>query len=130
MKKTMIKAYQPANGQTAHIVTQLGMSAAQDFCNEFLKPCGAECEVFEQTQMPLTSLPADVQTKVKDILKAYSRVNVVFEYGKFDVSTSVCVKAKYNYDHFVCGRYNADEVYTKEERRQNYFESFGYAPCF
>lgn len=130
MKKTMIKAYQPANGQTVHIVTQSGMSAVQDFCNEFLKPCGAEYEVFEQTQMPLASLPAEVQAEVKSRLKAYSRCNVVFEYNRFTVSCGVCIKSHYNYDHFVCGEYKADEVYTLEERRQNYFDSFGYAPCF
>ena len=39
-------------------------------------------------------------------------------------------KGNYHYDHFVCGRYLQTEVYTKEERRQNFIEEFGYAPCY
>ena len=130
MKKTMIKAYQPLNGMTAHIVTPKTLAEALDFCNEFLKPCGAEYEAFPQCKMPLTALPADVQAEVKSRLKAYSRCNVVFEYNRFTVSCGVCIKSHYNYDHFVCGEYRADEVYTLEERRQNFFDSFGCAPCF
>lgn len=128
--KTMIKAYQPKNGMTAHIVVQFGTSEALGFCDKFLKPCEAEYEAFPQCKMPLTALPAEVQAEVKSRLKAYSRCNVVFEYNRFTVSCGVCIKSHYNYDHFVCGEYKADEVYTLEERRQNYFESFGYAPCF
>lgn len=122
---TMIKAYQPLNGKTAHIVNQLTLDKAQAFAEEFLKPCGAQWKVFEVAKMPLSELPEATQIEVKNLLKAYSRANVVFEYGEFHVSASTCIKSHYNYDHFMCGRYNADEVYTKEERRQNYFESFG-----
>ena len=128
--KTMIKVYQPLNGKTAYIVTAKNFEEALDFCTEFLKPCGTEYAIFAQSKMPLTDLPADVQAEVKSRLKAYSRCNVVFEYNRFTVSCGVCIKSHYNYDHFVCGEYKADEVYTLEERRQNYFDSFGCAPCF
>lgn len=121
---TMIKAYQPKNGETVHIVTQFNTKGAEEFCEQFLNPCGATYKVFEVGKMPLSELPEEVQSKVKSILKAYNRVNVVFEYNEFHVSTSTCIKSSYNYDHFVCGRYNADEVYTPEERRQNYIECF------
>lgn len=122
---TMIKAYQPLNGKTVHIVNQLTPKAAEAFCEEFLNPCGATCKIFEVGKMPLSELPEEVQNEAKSILKAYNSVNVVFEYNKFHVSTSICIKSSYNFDHFVCGRYNADEVYTPEERRQNYIECFG-----
>lgn len=122
---TMIKAYQPLNGQTVHIVTQFTTKSAEKFCEEFLNPCGATYKIFEVGKMPLSELPEEVQNEAKSILKAYNSVNVVFEYNKFHVSASTCIKSSYNFDHFVCGRYNADEVYTPEERRQNYIECFG-----
>lgn len=121
---TMIKAYQPKNGETVHIVTKFNTKGAEEFCKQFLNPCGATYKIFEVGKMPLSELPEEVQSEVKSILKTYSRVNVVFEYNEFHVSASTCIKSSYNYDHFVCGRYNADEVYTPEERRQNYIECF------
>lgn len=122
---TMIKAYQPLNGQTVHIVTQLTTKATEKFCEEFLNPCGATYKIFEVGKMPLNELPEEIQNEAKSVLKAYNSVNVVFEYNKFHVSASTGIKYSYNFDHFVCGRYNADEVYTPEERRQNYIECFG-----
>lgn len=122
---TMIKAYQPANGKTVHIVNRLTTKDAEAFCEEFLNPCGATYKVFEVGKMPLSELPEEVQNEAKSILKAYNSVNVVFEYNEFHVSASTCIKSSYNFDHFVCGRYNANEVYTPEERRQNYIECFG-----
>ena len=121
---TIIKAYQPKNGETVHIVNGMTTKGAEEFCEQFLNPCGATYKIFEVGKMPLSELPEEVQSEVKSILKAYDRVNVVFEYNEFHVSASTCIKSSYNYDHFVCGRYNADEVYTPEERRQNYIECF------
>lgn len=119
MKKTMIKAYQPINGMTAHIVC--ASDKVTEFC-EYLKAANAEVKTFEVANMPLAELPEDVQEKVKQTLKVFNNANVVFEYNQFEVSAHTCIKAKYNYDHFVCGRYNASEVYTKEERRQHLAE--------
>lgn len=121
--KNMIKAYQPANGATAHIVCD--HTKANDFC-EYLKEANAEVKIFEVANMPLTELPEDVQQQVKETLKVYSSANVVFEHNRFEVSAHTCIKAHYNYDHFVCGRYNASEVYSEEERRQHLAELNSY----
>jgi hypothetical protein len=125
MKRTMLKIHQPANGQTVHFVYNGDKAAAQSFAEEFLTPCGAEFKAFEVAKMPLEELPDEVQQKAKSILKAYNQVNVVFEYNEFSVSASTCIKSSYHWDHFVCGRYFAKDVYTEEERRQNYQECFG-----
>lgn len=122
MKKAMIKATNPTTNKTVHIVVNSYNVAAMCEC---LKAANAEYKTFGVDQMPLAELPADVQEKVRQLLKVYSTANVVFEYNRFEVSASTCIKSHYNYDHFVCGRYSADEVYTAEERRQNYFEAFG-----
>lgn len=86
-------------------------------------------ETFDVGKMPLSALPEDIQDKVRGTLRAYDRCRVVFEYGKFSAGAGCCVKAHYNYDHFVCGEYFAADVYTPEERRQNFIEEFGYAPA-
>lgn len=97
-----------------------------DIVEQFKNPeTPFEYTVFEAGKMPLSELPANIQEKVKDVLKAFHNVSVVFEYNEFHVSTSICVRASYNWDHFVCGRYADTEVYTEEERRRNYIKCFG-----
>lgn len=82
-------------------------------------------EVFSIAKMPFEKLPEDIQTEVKNTLKVFNRCNVVYEYGEFHTSAGTCIKSVYNHDHFVCGEYLASEIYTPEERRQNYIEAFG-----
>lgn len=77
-------------------------------------------KVFKAGEMPLEELPEDIQNQVRNILRAYHSVTVTFENGK----------NSYNWDHFVAGTYKDSDVYTEEERKQNYIEEFGYAPCF
>lgn len=87
-------------------------------------------KVFKSGEMPLEELPELIQAQVKSVLRAYSRCTVTYENSKFSVSACTCIRATYDWDHFVAGTYKDDEVYTLEERRQNYKEEFGYAPCF
>lgn len=124
MKRNMIKATNPTNNATIHIVLPAHSTNEMIDC---LRAVNADVviKVFELSKMPLEELPVDIQEKAKDVLKAFDNVNVVFEYNRFEVSASCCIKSHYNYDHFVCGRYSAKDVYTEEERRQNYIESFG-----
>lgn len=90
---------------------------------------GATAEVLSYP-VSLEALPEEVQNEVKDVLKAFNQVSVVYENSKFRVSTGVGVYSHYAYDHMVCGRYNQEEVYTKEERARNFKEEFGYTPCY
>ena len=92
---------------------------------ELIAEYDATHEVYASGKMPLEALPEETQAKVKDILKAFSEVSVTYEYGKFEVSAAICVRAHYNYDHCVCGRYKQEAVYTAEERARNYKEVFG-----
>ena len=123
MKNTMIKVHTKDN--------RIGYLACPEVNVDdmigFMEDTGnlEKAERYTVGNMPLEALPEEVQNKVKSILKAYDNANVVYEYGKFSASASVCIKSHYHYDHFVCGRYTAEEVYTEEERRQNYQECFG-----
>lgn len=83
-----------------------------------------EGEFFNSGRMPLEKLPEDVRASVRRILKVYDSCNVYFENGVFHAHASVGIKSSYNWDHFVCGNYLAKDVYTEEERRRNYKESF------
>ena len=80
--------------------------------------------------VPLEKLPDEIQAKAKDILKAFDTVHVNYENGSFEVTTLTYLTAYRPDDRMVCGTYNAKEVYTAEERKQNFFESFGYYPYF
>lgn len=99
---------------------------------ECVKNCAGEASYkeFPANKMPLEELPEDIQNQVRNTLRAYHSVTVTFENGKFSASACIGIKNSYNWDHFVAGTYKDDEVYTLEERRQNYKEEFGYAPCF
>lgn len=76
----------------------------------------------------LNNLPKEVIAEVKNILKAFDEVNVVFEYGKYDVSTSIVLKAHYATDHKFIGTFYAKDVYTEVERIENYINEFGDYP--
>ena len=68
-------------------------------------------------------LPAEVQKEVKEILKAYDRVSVTFENGKYHFG-GACLKATYASDYEVIGDYKDTDIFTEEERIINYVESF------
>lgn len=123
MRTKMIKAIN-IEGNTAY--APMLFSNMEPEILKLLEQAGCtNIETFEVGKMPLDKLPEEVQQKVKRILKAFRRCNVIYEYGEFHVFTGYCIKAKYNFDHFACGEYKADEVYTAEERYQNYIEVFG-----
>ena len=82
-------------------------------------------KVFKSGEMPLEELPELIQAQVKSVLRAYPRCMVTYEYGKFSVSAGHCIKSNYNFDHYVAGTYLDSDVYTEEERKQNYIEEFG-----
>lgn len=82
-------------------------------------------QVFKSGEMPLEELPELIQAQVKSVLRAYPRCMVTYEYGKFSVSAGHCIKSNYNFDHYVAGTYLDSNVYTEEERKQNYIEEFG-----
>lgn len=94
---------------------------------EAIDPC-VKVENWTVGCMPFEELPEDVKAEALDILKAFDSVSVIYENFKFRVSTGHCLRASYARDYFVCGEYKAADLYTKEQRRANFIESFGYAP--
>ena len=89
-------------------------------------------EVFNVSEVPFEKLPEEIKDKVKETLKAFNKCSVIYEKRKnigekenFSVSVGICLQSKYSPDYFVCGDYKANEIYTEEERRQNYIEVFG-----
>lgn len=72
----------------------------------------------------LNQLPEEVQKEVLKTLKAFDEVYVVFEYGKYNVSTGIALKKTYGVDHRTIGTIKAIDVYTEDERTENYIECF------
>lgn len=88
---------------------------------------GNEIEVYRYP-VPFRAFPEDVKEEIKKVLRAFDEVNVTYENRKFHVSPNVGIYASYPVDHMVCSRFAATQLYTKEERRQNFLEEFGYVP--
>lgn len=70
------------------------------------------------------TLPSEVIEKVKNTLRAFDEVHVIFEYGEYHVSTGIAIKATYAPDEEFIGTYKASEVFTEEERILNYVNEF------
>lgn len=70
----------------------------------------------------LSSLPQEVQERVKNTLKAYDEVDVWYEYGRYTLGTALT--KTYAPDHRFVGTYRASDVYTEEERIVNYVNEF------
>lgn len=69
-------------------------------------------------------------SEVKSILRAFNTAFVTYEYGRFNASASIGIKSNYASDNYFCGEYKAEEIYTPEERKQNFIEEFGYCPIY
>lgn len=69
-------------------------------------------------------LPGEIQDKTKETLRAYSEVHVDFYDGEYHVSTGIMLRGQYPKDFKSIGYVYADDVYTLEERTQNYIECF------
>ena len=76
------------------------------------------------TNVDFNLLPIEIQEDAKKALRAYDRVYVIYEYGKYNVSVAISLKSHYADDHKFIGEYKAKEIFTPEERIINYVESF------
>ena len=67
-------------------------------------------------------LPKNIQSYIKDTLKAFNEIDVYYENGEYHFG--LCIKARYAKDYEYIGCFNAFDVYTKEERILNYVNEF------
>ena len=77
------------------------------------------------------NLPTNLQTVVKDTLRIYDRVYVLYYNGGYHVTTSVAILKAYPTDYHVVGDYTAQDIYSDNERIINYVEEFhSYPPSY
>ena len=71
------------------------------------------------------ALPLSVQDEIKDLLKSYDKVHVVYEDKKYWLSLTTAVTDHYAFDtgRYI-GTYYADDVFSPDERILNYVNSF------
>lgn len=76
------------------------------------------------TNTNFNTLPQEVQEQAKSVLRAFPRVHITFEYGKYHVSSGIALLASYPEDFKVIGDYTDKEIFTEDERTLNYINSF------
>lgn len=76
------------------------------------------------TKETLITLPTEIQNEIKDTLKVYDDCTVIFENGRYNVSPAISLKDEYAKDHKYIGVFYADDIYTAEERTENYINEF------
>lgn len=59
--------------------------------------------------------PKRVQKEIISVLAAYNECHVNFEFGRWDVTPDVCIKANYGKDHRVFGTFEYDKLVDKIE---------------
>jgi hypothetical protein len=70
------------------------------------------------------TLPSEVQEKAKEVLKAYDKVHVIYEYGEYHVMAGLSIKTHYADDHEFMGTYLATDIFSPDECIINYIEAF------
>ena len=76
----------------------------------------------------LNSLPPCVQDEVRDMLRAYNTCNVYkhLTSGDYSVTVGSCLSATYTKEKIAA--FSADQVFTTEEKIENYINTFGSYP--
>lgn len=104
-------------------LAQLVTNAAKRFQND-----APVYSIYQQNDMLFEELPVEIIREVMETLKVYEECHVEFFGDEFHVCVGWILTAIDPDDLFICGTYRAKEIYTKEQRRQNFIESFGYPP--
>lgn len=71
-------------------------------------------------------LPVEERARIRNTLKAYDEVVVFYENGKYVYG--VCIKSEYAPDLKYIGTYRAEDIYTEDERIENYINEFNSYP--
>lgn len=78
-------------------------------------------------------LDENVKLEVLSVLKCYDVVHVTAYNGEFHVSPHTMIFGEYPTDYKNIGTFKANDIYTEQERVDNYKSSFGCNPppnCF
>lgn len=72
--------------------------------------------------------PTRVQKEIISVLGVYNKCHVNFEFGKWDVTPDICLRAYYGKDHRVFGTFEYDNLVNKvkglKEAREKYEADF------
>lgn len=73
----------------------------------------------------LENLPKELVEDVKKTLKCYDETYITFDYGEYKEMPAIGIYGKYAPDHKFIGTVRAEDIYTLEERIENYESEFG-----
>lgn len=72
----------------------------------------------------LNKLPKEVIKEAKNTLKAYGKVNVIFQNGNYKVQCGSLLLNEYPEDFKVIGTAYAEDIFDEKDRMINYIEGF------
>lgn len=81
------------------------------------------------TKEELNKLPATIVEKVKNTLKAFNECSIEYEHGEYH-TTSACLRSYYADDYKFIGTAYQEDIYTIEERIENYRNEFHCEPYY
>ena len=77
----------------------------------------------------LKELPEDLQKRVLNTLKAFDECQIEYKNGEYKIGC-ICLRSSYPKDFRVVGTFYQDEIYTLEERIENYRQEFKCEPYY
>ena len=76
------------------------------------------------SKIELEKLPEHIVKEVRDTLKAYDECHILYQNGKYETSVGIGIYNTYPEDYKFIGTAYVDDIYTIEERTQNYLTVF------
>lgn len=76
------------------------------------------------TKVELEKLPQNIAKEVRDTLKVYGECVVYYQNGKYETSAGIGIYSTYPKDYKFVGIAYVDDIYTIEERTENYLNTF------
>lgn len=77
-----------------------------------------------KNMMKYNDLPERVREEIKRVCKVYDKAYVTYENGEYKTSSMIGITNGYAPDHKFIGVYNVEEVFTEDERTENYINVF------
>lgn len=132
-KKTLLKKYENMFGEFG----KKAVEEIKDFDVNRIERIVNIAEMFriniDRNKMKLDfedfkKFPKRVQKEIISELSAYDECNVSFEFGQWNISSSICIKSYYHKDHRFFGTFYYDDLVNKvnglKQVREKYLDDF------
>lgn len=117
-KETLLKKYKKMCGsfgdEAVAMIKDFDVYKIQRIINRFeMYGINIDCNKKDLDYLDFKKFPKRVQKEIISVLAAFNECNVSFEFGKWDITPDVCIKAYYGKDHRVFGTFYYDTLVDK-----------------